>query len=75
MRFRTGIERGSALAAALASRADMLSNRGFGFSAIQAAIDQSRKAGKKNIARSKYMPHQGPREIARRLRQAERDRR
>ena len=49
----------------------MHAHRIFGHENIRATIAQTRKNGKKLINRSRYMPHQGPREIARRLRQAE----
>lgn len=59
------------MAAALASVS--LGNRVFGATDIKFATTQSRKNAKKLVNRSKYMPHQGGREIARRLRQEERD--
>lgn len=45
-------------------------HRIYGDANIRAMIQQTRKRGKKLINRSRYMPHQGPREIARRQRQA-----
>ena len=42
----------------------------FGASNIAYAVRQSMKNASKTKARSKYMPHQGKKEIARRLRKA-----
>lgn len=63
----------SIMAAAMASAALGIGHRVFGAANIAEAIDRSRKAGKRFVNRSKYMPHQGEREIARRLRQEARN--
>lgn len=62
----------SIMAAAMASVA-MMGSRVFGASAISHVVTQNQKSGKRLVNRSRYTPHQGEREIARRLRQAARD--
>lgn len=62
----------SIMAAAMASVA-MMGSRVFGASAISHVTTQNQKRAKKLVNRSRYMPHQGEREISRRVRQAARD--
>lgn len=62
----------SIMAAAMASVA-MMGARVFGDANIRYATTQGQKNAKRLIAKSRYTPHQGEREIARRLRQAARD--
>lgn len=48
-------------------------NRVYGARAIQHATTQGRKNASNLVSRSRSLPHQGEREIARRVRQAARD--
>lgn len=62
----------SIMAAAMASVA-LGATRVFGASNIAYVTTQNQKNAKKLTNRSRYTPHQGEREIARRVRQAARD--
>lgn len=59
----------AAAACAMAAKEGAEIHRVYGSSNIARVCDQGRKNAKNTIAKSKYMPHQGSKEVARRLKQ------
>ena len=72
MNPKTVLANGASLEGALVAKDEANVRRVYGAGAIKRVVTQNQKNAKKLIPKSKYQPHQGSKEVQRRLRQEER---